>query len=182
MQVRIDKNAAVNDRTLAQAFVLRRCQLCLDASAARRLSRNGDMPGISAKGRDIPLYPAGGALLVQVAEVRRRIRRLPGQLRMRQKAEYIGAVIHRDHHDAAARQPFSIKFHFIGRAHHQPAAKVPHQYRIALPTGHGRGPYVQIQAVLVHGAFGIAQPLLFIQADAAAHMRLLHGHGPKGIA
>ena len=168
---------------LAQPLVLRAGQLGLDAAAAGRLARDGDVLRIAAEGRNVPLHPAGGKLLIQVTEIGGSLRRLAGQIGVRQEAEHVGAVVDRHHHNTPAGQTFAVKLHLVGRADHQAAAEVPYQHRQAFVDAHGGGPHVQVQAILIHGALRVTQPFLLIKTDLpVAHMGLLHGHGAEAVA
>ena len=68
------EGAALDDRPLKQALIGGAGQLGTHAHTAGGLAADGDIARIPAEGRDIALHPAGGRLLVQEAEIGRRLR------------------------------------------------------------------------------------------------------------
>ena len=155
----IEDHRAHDHRVPEQPLVVPAGQLAHHAAAAGALPGDGHLVRIAAECRDIPLHPSQARLLIQVAEVRRRFRLLPADLRMGQEAQRTDPVVHRDHHDAPAGDALPVKLHFRGVAALQPAAEEPDQYRHLFAGLFGLRPYVQIQAVLAHGDLRIHMPL-----------------------
>ncbi len=173
------KQAALDDGPLAQALILRRCELRQHAAAPGRLAPDGDLTGITAKGRDVFLDPAHGKLLVQMPEVRRRLGSLLGDLWVAQKTEHIEAVVDGDHHHSPARDAFTVKLHLRRITHLEPAAEEPNEDRQFVLGAGGRRPDVQVQAVLAHGHMGIHVPFKVIDIVLVDPWRGLHGDGPE---
>ena len=177
--VGLGKGTAFHDGALEQAHIGRAGHLGADAHAASGLATDGDVLRITAKGRDIALHPAGGALLVKETEVGAGFRSLGSDLRVAQETKGVQPVAHGDHHDAAAGQTLAVKLHFGGVAHLQTTAEVPYIHRHVL-AAIGGSPHVQVQAVLAHGQFRIHSP--FPGVDILGRIASavgLHGDGAE---
>ena len=177
LRIGIRGQAAFHNGLLEQSLILRRGELHHHAAAAGRLSADGDVFRVAAKGRDVALHPAGACLLVEVAEVCGRIRLLRGDIRVAQEAEGIQPVVDRHHHNAATRQPLAVKLHLGGMSHLQAAAEIPHIYRQIPGLGSSGSPYVQVQAILAHLYVRVDGPFSGVDVVHVKRRYILHGDG-----
>ena len=180
LAVRIPDHCAHHHRPLKQSEIVRTGHLAHHAAAARRLPGDRDILRITAERRNIANHPAQTRLLIQISEICRSVRLLRADLRMRQKTEHIDAVVHRHHHDAAARKPLPVKFHLRRIAPLQAAAEKPHEHRLPLLRRFRARPDVQIQAVLRHLNGGIHMPLAIVH-DISNARGVLHGDRREAI-
>ena len=173
-------HGAHDDGFLEQALIVLTGHLTQHAAAACGLPRDGDIARIAAKGRDVARHPSQPRLLVQAAEIGRRLRLLRGEVRMGQIAEHIHPVIHGHHHDAPPGQALPVELHLRGIPALQPASEEPHQHRALLLRILRSGPHIQVQAVLVHVDLGIHMPFPAIDIGSKAR-NALHGNRRETI-
>ncbi len=134
---------------MKQPLGQRRRHQCADAGGTGRLAEDGDAAGIATEGRDVGLNPAQRRDLIEMAVVAGRpIGLLGAQIRMRQEAEAAEPVVHRDDHDAVARQPVPLEDRQGSRSHQECAAVEPDHHRTLLVARRRGRPDVQIEAVL----------------------------------
>lgn len=108
--------------------------------AAGRLAADGDLVRVAAEGRDVALNPARCRLLVEVTEVGRRVGRFRRNFRMAEETKHIHTIVHRDNHQAAARETFAVKLHLSRVTDLQTAAIVPDEDRQIFIRALGRRP------------------------------------------
>ena len=177
--VGLGEGAALHDGPLEEAFIFLAGHLGADAHAAGALTADGDVLRVAAEGRDVPLDPAGGALLIQETEVGGGVGIFCGDLRMAEEAEAVQPVADGDHHHAAAGDAFAVKLHLGGVADLQSAAEVPDVHGEVLPPVRRR-PDVEVQAVLGHGELRVHGPFPGVDVlHRVAGAVGLHGDGPE---
>ncbi len=144
-----DHIGAFGDGLTEQALGVRRRHQIENAEAASGFAGDGDVGGIAAEGRDVPLHPAQRLDLVEQAIVAGHApRRFRTELRMGQIAQNAQAIVHRHHHDAFARELRAVIDPLAGRIGGEGAAMDPDDDRRAL--GVVRRPDIEIEAVLAH--------------------------------
>ena len=128
-----------NEPPLCEMAPWKRPLACGDArehahrDAARRLPEDRHPVGIAAEGRDVPLHPLQAGDEVQEAVVAGSlVRRLRGQLGMREEAERPHAVVDAHEHDPLAREVLAVVDRAGGGAEGEPAAVDPDEHRDAV--------------------------------------------------
>ncbi len=97
---------------------------------------------VAAERGDVALNPARCRLLVEIAEVGRRVGVLRRNFGVAEEAEHIYTIVHRDNHQAAAREAFAVKLHLSRVTDLQTAAIVPDEDREVFIRALGRRPDV----------------------------------------
>ena len=126
-------------------------QLSANTDAAGRLPEDGDIVRVTTEGADIFAHPAQGSGLVHDAVITRtgvgRIFR--SKPLVCHKAEDAQAVIDGDHdHILAPGQTHAVVLEVTALAHDEAAAVNPHHDWHGFLRLVGRGPHVEVQAVL----------------------------------
>ena len=180
-QIGIEDHGAHDDRIPEQTFVRLAGHLGHDAAAAGGLSGDRYFFRIPAESGNVPLHPFQACLLIQVAEVGRRVRLLAADLRMGQEAQRSDAVIDRNHNNTPSCNTLPVKFHFRRITALEAAAEKPHKHRQLFACFFCVRPYIQIQAVLAHGNLRIHMPLPAVNIICQSR-NPLHGDRRKAAA
>jgi hypothetical protein len=143
------RRAALQDRAAEAPARFGRAEQRADAHRAGRLAEDRDVLGIAAEVRDVLVHPVERGGLVAQHQVRVRVLAAGDEIAQRERAQRAQAVV-QGHDDgvAARRQARAVVERRAARADQERAAVDEDQHRAASAV-RGRGPHVQVEAVLV---------------------------------
>ena len=164
------------------------CEQGLDAHAPGALAEEGDVLRIPAEGGDVLPHPGEGRDLVQDAVVAADgaavlSLRLGGQPGMGQKAHGPQAVVDGDQDHAPSAVSRAVELLLVAEAAHKGAAVDPEGHGQPCIPAFGRGPDIQIEAVLADGGLidGLVVKFFSVEGIGEALLHAAVGKARCGV-